>query len=81
MEELVDITLPYVIKNYTNICTCSKCIDDIKALALNNLPTYYIATDKGRLFTKSKLLCNQFKADVLRELVAAIKTVSENPRH
>jgi competence protein ComFB len=80
-EVVVDIILPGIINRYENICKCSKCINDIKALALNSLKPHYVATEKGELYTKINELEIQFRADTIRALVNAIEKVSQNSRH
>ena len=57
-----------------------RCKLDIMALVLNRLPARYIVTDKGRIMTKIKETEVQFQADILRELVKAIRIVTKNPR-
>jgi competence protein ComFB len=52
---------------------------DIMAIVLNRLPARYIVTDKGRIMTKIKETEVQFQADILREMVRAIKIVRDNP--
>jgi competence protein ComFB len=52
---------------------------DIMALILNRLPARYIVTDKGRIMTKITETEVQFQADILRELVKAIRLVKKNP--
>lgn len=81
MESVVDTWLPKIICNYKDICTCERCIDDIKAIALNGLKPAYIATHKGEVFTKLNELKTQFGTDTIRELTKAIEIVSKNPNH
>jgi len=81
MEDIVDLKLPDILAKYTDICKCSKCIEDIKALALNKLPPHYVVTSQGLLYTKTNELVNQFDTDVITEIVIAIETVSKSPRH
>lgn len=81
MEVIVDIILPGVIDKYNNICKCSKCINDIKALALNSLQPHYVVTEKGQVYTKINELEIQFRADTIRAIVNAIEKVSRNSRH
>jgi len=54
---------------------------DIMALILNRLPARYIVTDKGRIMTKITETEVQFQADILRELVNAVKLVKKNPQN
>jgi competence protein ComFB len=81
MEEVVDVLLPDLLKEYNNICTCEKCIEDIKAIALNRLKPCYVVTRKGLLYTKIDEMAIQFKADVFNELTKAIISVTNNPKH
>lgn len=81
MEDIVDLELPIVLARYTDICKCPKCVDDIKAIALNKLAPRYVVTSKGLVYTKINELVNQFEADVTIVIVIAIKIVSQNPRH
>ncbi len=53
---------------------------DVMALILNRLPARYVVTEKGRIMTKIKETEVQFQADILREMVRAIKIVRDNPR-
>lgn len=81
MENVVDNWLPKVISKYDDICTCDKCLDDIKAIALNGLKPAYVSTHKGEVFTKVKELQSQFSTDAIRELTKAIEIVSKNVNH
>jgi len=40
MEIVVDNILKKILPDYSNLCKCEKCCDDIKAIALNNLKPY-----------------------------------------
>ncbi|MBO8138261.1 MAG: late competence development ComFB family protein [Desulfotomaculum sp.] len=64
-----------------NICTCERCRQDIMAIALNNLPPRYIATDTGEVITQ--VAFNQFggRAEIITQLIKAIEKVNANPRH
>jgi competence protein ComFB len=81
MEFVIDHVLPDVLKPYNNICKCERCIEDIKAIALNNLKPMYIVTEKGNVYAKVNELKTQFMTDAITELVRAIEIVSKNPRH
>lgn len=56
-----------------------KCKLDIMAFVLNRLPAKYIVTDKGRIMTKITETEVQFQADILREVVKAIRVIKKNP--
>ncbi|SQB36265.1 late competence development ComFB family protein [Clostridium cochlearium] len=81
MEVIVDDLFPTIIDEYMDICKCDKCIDDIKAIALNNLEPIYVVSEKGNMYAKSNELNVQFRTDVIKELTEAIEIVSQNPRH
>lgn len=81
MEYIVEENLPLVMDKYTDICKCEKCIDDMKAIALNNLKPLYVVTEKGIVYSKLKELSQQFKTNIVSELTQAIEVVSKNPKH
>lgn len=81
MEYIVEENLPLVLDRYPGICKCEKCIDDIQAIALNNLKPLYVVTEKGSIYSKLNELSLQFNADIISELTQAIEVVSQNPKH
>lgn len=81
MEVIVDEILPDVVKNQKLECTCEICINDIKAITLNNLTPMYVASKEGILYSKLNGLSTQFKADIIRELTISILKVNKNPHH
>lgn len=84
MEELVRNYLNNVLKtdqNYSNVCKCEHCIDDIMAKALNNLKPYYITTKKGEVFAEYSSLETQHQAEIISEVIKAIEFVSSHPNH
>jgi len=64
-----------------NACQCDNCIMDILAISLNSLPTKYVVTKKGKLYTKISNLQNQFDVDIIAAIAKASVIVSRNPRH
>ena len=80
MEDIVLNNLNLLLEK-ENMCKCEKCKLDIMALALNRLPSKYVVTHKGHIYTKLAELELQFKADVIRELAKAIEIVKSNPQH
>jgi competence protein ComFB len=81
MEISVNSLLPEVLHKFKGVCTCSNCVDDIKAKALNNLRPMYVVTELGDVYAKLNEMQFQFKSDVVSELVKAIEIISKNPRH
>lgn len=80
MEEIVATTIKDVLEDI-NMCTCEKCIMDISAIALNDLPPKYIVTEKGELYSKINALKQQFEVDVIAALTKAAVIVKRRPRH
>lgn len=84
MEEIVKNYLMNVLKtdpNYSKVCKCDLCIDDIMAKALNNLKPYYITTKKGEIYAEYSSLETQHQAEVISEVIKAIEFVSKHPNH
>jgi competence protein ComFB len=81
MEKAVLNILDRILESQDNLCRCEKCRLDIAAIALNNLPSKYVVTNKGELYTKVQEMEIQFEADIIREITKAIEIVSKNPRH
>jgi competence protein ComFB len=80
MEEVVFSIMQEVIGDI-NVCTCEKCMLDIAALALNDLPPKYIVTEKGELYSKVNALKQQFEVDVISAVTKAAVLVKRHPRH
>ena len=68
MEDVVIGQLEKILKSKKhNVCECDRCRADIVAYTLNNLPSKYVVTRWGHLYTKLDQLAVQFKADVIIE--------------
>jgi competence protein ComFB len=81
MELLVWELLDEFLEQYPSVCDCEACRYDIVALALNNLPPKYIATDKGELLMRVQGTLTQNRSDVLSALIQATLKVGSNPNH
>lgn len=81
MEIIVDNLLTSILSEYKDICKCKVCIEDIKAITLNNLQPLYISTEKGYTYTKINELKIQFKTTVISEIIKSIDIVYNNPNH
>jgi competence protein ComFB len=81
MEEVVQDELEMLLSEKDDICKCQKCRYDMMVWALNRLPSQYVVTDRGRLYTKLNEQETQFKADVVRVLAKAMLHVAKNPQH
>ncbi|NLL04536.1 MAG: late competence development ComFB family protein [Clostridiaceae bacterium] len=80
MEEIVFSLINEVLEDI-NVCNCEKCILDIAAIALNDLPSRYIVSEKGELYSKINSLRQQFEVDVISAITKAAVLVKRSPRH
>ncbi len=62
-------------------CKCERCVDDMKAIALNKLPAKYVSTHNGELFSKLEASIRQNAVDINIAVAAAIDAVSKRPSH
>lgn len=81
MEDLVSNQLDDIMKKNNCKCFCERCKADITALALNHLPTKYVATEKGVCYAKLSSYENQCLIDIVTAVTNAIQIVSKHPRH
>lgn len=80
-EYAVNHVLPNILKAFPDICTCDKCLLDIKAVALNKLEPQYIVTEKGNLFAQVNEMSLQYEANIMKAVLDGISVVSANPMH
>lgn len=65
----------------TGSCNCSKCKADVMALALNQLPPRYVATENGAVFSHMEATATQMQAEITVAVMSAIDMVGRNPKH
>ena len=80
MENIIDEKLALQLKD-EKCCQCERCLEDMKAMALNQLPAKYVSTHNGELFTKLNALMRQNSIDINVAVSYAINTVSDRPSH
>lgn len=81
MEKVVEIRMEEHMKR-SNCCTCEMCREDIKCIALNNLPPKYVSTSKGELFSRIDQQMNrQSIMDIDIAVINAVEFVKKKPRH
>lgn len=80
MENIIDEKLAAMLKE-ENCCKCDRCLEDMKAMALNQLPAKYVSTHNGELFSKLNSLMRQNSIDINVAVSYAIKIVSAKPSH
>lgn len=81
VEEMFDRLLNEHLNKYPDTCTCEQCREDMKALALNNIPPHYVVTEKGAILKQVVFDSIGGKAQVTSAILNAIKTVGASPRH
>ncbi|MCD5404931.1 MAG: late competence development ComFB family protein [Desulfotomaculum sp.] len=81
VRQYLDSILKEYKKNNPNMCTCELCKQDIIAIALNNLSTRYVTTEKGRIINQVLLEQIDQKAEIITQILKAIQIVKKNPRH
>lgn len=80
-ESVVQNVLKEYMDKYKLPCSCERCQADIKALALNKLPSKYYVSLRGEILTHWESDSLPDKARVLSAIVLAAKQVAETPSH
>jgi len=62
-------------------CQCDDCRADVTAIALNNLPTKYVVSRRGEIFSKINNMEQQRSVDVISAITEAATIIAKNPRH
>lgn len=80
MEGLIGEKLKLMLEG-ENCCKCERCMEDMMAIALNSLPSKYVNTHNGELFSKLDAGIIQNSADIAVAISKAIEKVSARPAH
>ena len=80
LEDLVLEHVKLVIEAF-DYCTCERCINDITAIALNELPPKYVVTHEGEVYTKIEMLEQEYKVQLITAVTKAAERVNQAPRH
>lgn len=80
MEKFVEEKMQEMLEK-EDCCKCERCLEDMKAIALNKLPAKYVSTYNGQLFSKLDSTIRQNHADITIAVSAAIACVSQKPSH
>lgn len=80
MEVAVDdLILEYIEK--FNVCSCDRCVQDVKALALSNLPPKYIVAEDSTIKPLTSFYESKYSFEIMTELTKACLQVIDYPRH
>lgn len=78
-EEFVETELNILLSRYVDLCHCSQCRSDMVALALQQLPAYYVTGTRGTLTAKS-VVWTRYMQEVMDAVNKAIHIVYKRPR-
>jgi competence protein ComFB len=80
MEKIVDMKMETYMKDIEG-CRCEVCLEDIRCLVLNKLPSKYVNSPKGELFSKvDQIMLRQNSVDLDFAVLNAIEIVAKSPR-
>ena len=80
MELLVEEPLEKYVKLF-GLCSCPRCLADVRALALSRLPAKYVVLPASTVTPMLSLYQAKFDTMVISQVIQACKTVMESPRH
>ncbi len=80
MQVLVEEKAPKYVKMF-GLCSCARCMEDVKAYALNHLPPKYVVLEPGDRIPRITVYDGKFSSDVVAQLLQACKVVHETPHH
>lgn len=80
-ESVVQQALKEYIEKYQLPCDCERCQADIKALALNQLPSRYYVSKRGEILTQWESQTTPDQARIISALIRAVKQVEATPSH
>lgn len=80
MQILVDEKCMRYVKMF-GMCACSRCVADVKALALTNLMPKYLVMRSSEVVPMLTVYERRFNAAVTAQLISACKVVMDYPRH
>ena len=80
MQVLVEEKAPKYIKMF-GLCQCDRCLEDVKALTLNHLPSKYVVLEHGDMIPRLTVYEGKFSSDITAQLLQACKIVMETPHH
>lgn len=78
-EEFVETELDILLSRYLDLCQCGQCRADMAALALHQLPAYYVTGTRGTLTAKS-VVWTRYMQEIMDAVSKAIHVVYKRPR-
>ena len=80
MQVLVEEKAPVYTQMF-GLCSCERCLEDVKALTLNNLPSKYVVLEPGDRIPRLTVYEGRFASDITAQLLQACKLVMAHPHH
>ena len=80
MQTLVEEKTERYIKMF-GLCTCSRCMADVKALTLTNLVPKYVVLPKRDVIPMLTVYEGRFNTTVFAQLTRSCKIVMDHPHH
>lgn len=80
LQELVEETSLYYIENMLQ-CRCQRCIVDMKALALTNLPSKYVVLEKSKRAAYMSVYAARYEKELSVQMMRACVIINEHPHH
>jgi competence protein ComFB len=80
MQLLVEEKAPMYMKQFGN-CTCPRCVADVVALTLSNVPAKYVVVHPSAVSPLQNFYGQHFAGHLIVEITKACIRVAENPRH
>ncbi len=62
-------------------CGCEKCLTDVMAFALAQIPPAYVSSEQGKAITEARLEQDNYHATIIVRVTEAIAAVKSHPRH
>ena len=80
MQVLVEEKAPKYTQMF-GLCSCQRCLEDVKALTLNNLPSKYVVIEPGDRIPRLTVYEGRFASDITAQMLQACKVISAHPHH
>ena len=80
MQVLVEEKAPKYTKLF-GLCTCDRCMEDVKAYTLNHLPSKYVVIEPGDRIPRLTVYEGRFASDITAQLLQACKVIMAHPHH
>ena len=80
MQVLVEEKAPKYVKMF-GLCSCERCMEDVKAYTLNHLPSKYVVVEPGDRIPRLTVYEGRFASDITAQLLQACKVIMAHPHH